>query len=334
MATEKSEKKKLVLLYLRDLFLEKTDATHYVRMPEILEYLESRNVFVDRRTVYTDISILNQAGFEIVGVAEKGGYKYHHPSRLFDTSELKFLIDSIAASKFLTERKSKELVSKVKTLGSSFDNSALNRGVLSPKRIKTMNDKVFDNLDILYDAISSNSQISFQYMRWNSQRKLEPSSKGYTFIVSPCAVSLSDDNYYLIAFDGKSQELRHFRIDKMRTIKLTFEPREGKDVFKSFDIVDYSRKTFGMFSGKEETVTVEAPHKLAGVFIDRFGDAANIRKNFDNPDKFLVRIAVNVSPQFYAWIFGLGKDVKIISPESVKEDFIKTTIDILSNYES
>ena len=145
---------------------------------------------------------------------------------------------------------------------------------------------------------------------------------------------ISDDNYYLIAFDGKNQELRHFRIDKMRTIKLTFEPREGKDVFKSFDIVDYSRKTFGMFSGKEETVTVEAPHRLAGVFIDRFGEAANIRKNFDNPDKFLVRIAVNVSPQFYAWIFGLGKDVKIISPESVKEDFIKTTTDILSNYES
>ena len=332
MESSKSESKKLALLYLRDLFLDRTDEIHYIRMPEILEYLEKRNVFVDRRTVYADISLLNQSGFEIIGVAEKGGYKYHHPSRLFTTAELKFLIDSIAASKFLTERKSKELVSKVKTLGTNFDNAALNRGVLSPKRIKTMNDKVFDNLDALYDAISSNSQISFQYMRWNSQRKLEPSSKGYTFVVSPCAVSLSDDNYYLIAFDGKNKDLRHFRIDKMRTIKLTYEPREGKDVFKSFDIVDYSRKTFNMFSGKEETVTVEAPHRLAGVFIDRFGESANIRKNFDNPDTFLVRIAVNVSPQFYAWIFGLGKDVKIISPESVKNDFIKTATDIISNY--
>ena len=332
MENSKSESKKLALLYLRDLFLDRTDEIHYIRMPEILEYLEKRNVFVDRRTVYADISLLNQSGFEIIGIAERGGYKYHHPSRLFTTAELKFLIDSIAASKFLTERKSKELVSKVKTLGSNFDNAALNRGVLSPKRIKTMNDKVFDNLDALYDAISSNSQISFQYMRWNSQRKLEPSSKGYTFVVSPCAVSLSDDNYYLIAFDGKNQDLRHFRIDKMRTIKLTYEPREGKDVFKSFDIVDYSRKTFNMFSGKEETVTIEAPHRLAGVFIDRFGEAANIRKNFDNPDTFLVRIAVNVSPQFYAWIFGLGKDVKIISPESVKNDFIKTATDIISNY--
>ena len=334
MAKGKSDSKKLTLIYLQQLFLEKTDDKHYVSMSEILSYLEERDVFVDRRTIYTDLKLLDYTGFKIEGKAEKGNYKYCHPTRLFDTSELKFLIDSIAASKFLTDKKSKELIAKVKTLGKNFENDVLNRGVLSPKRIKTMNDAVFKNLDTLYAAISSNSQISFQYMRWNSQRKLEPSSKGYTFIVSPCAVSLSDDNYYLIAFDGKSQELRHFRIDKMRTIKLTFEPRKGKDVFKSFDIVDYSRKTFGMFSGKEETVTIEAPHRLAGVFIDRFGEAANIRKNFDNPDKFLVRIAVNVSPQFYAWIFGLGKDVKIISPESIKEDFIKTTTDILSNYES
>ncbi|MCI5524787.1 MAG: transcriptional regulator [Dorea sp.] len=332
MASDKSESKKLALLYLQDLFLERTDETHFIRMPDILEYLAERNVFVDRRTVYTDISILNQAGFEIVGVAEKGGYKYHHPSRLFDTSELKFLIDSIAASKFLTERKSKELITKAKTLGSSFDNAALNRGVLSPKRIKSMNDKVFKNLDLLYAAISSNSQITFQYMRWNTMRKLEPLRSGKLFSASPCAVSLSDDNYYLVAFDSRTNTLRHYRIDKMSSIKLTYEPREGKDIFKSFDIVDYSRKTFGMFSGQEETVTVEAPNNLVGVFIDRFGEAANIRKNFNNPDTFLVRIAVNVSPQFFAWIFGLGKDVKIISPQSVRDEFVKTTNDILSNY--
>lgn len=334
MTTDKSESKRLALLYLRDLFLQKTDKTHYVRMPDILEYLAEHNVFIDRRTVYTDISILNQAGFEIVGIPEKGGYKYHHPSRLFDTSELKFLIDSIAASKFLTEKKSKELITKIKTLGNIFDNSALNRGVLSPKRIKSMNDKVFKNLDLIYAAISSNSQITFQYMRWNTQRKLEPLRNGKLFTTSPCAVSLSDDNYYLVSFDTRTNDLRHYRIDKMNSIKLTDEPRKGTDVFKSFDIVDYSKKTFGMFGGKEEGITIEAPNNLAGVFIDRFGESVSFRKNFDKPDSFLVRITVNVSPQFYAWIFGLGKEVKIVSPESVKNDFIKTTTDILSNYES
>lgn len=334
MAKGNSDSKKLTLIYLQQLFLEKTDKTHYITMPDILSYLVERDIFVDRRTIYTDIKLLNYTGFEIVGVAEKGGYKYHHPSRLFDTSELKFLIDSIAASKFLTEKKSKELITKVKTLGNSFDNSALNRGVLSPKRIKTMNDKVFKNLDLLYAAISSNSQITFQYMRWNTQRKLEPLMKGKPFTVSPCAVSLSDDNYYLIAYENRTETLKHYRVDKMSSIKLTFEPREGQDIFKTFDIVDYSRKTFSMFGGNEETVSLEVPNNLAGVFIDRFGEAANIRKNFDNPNTFIVRIAVNVSPQFYAWIFGLGKDVKILSPQSVKDDYIKTMTDILSNYDS
>ena len=329
-----SENKKLAVLYLKDLFLERTDKTHFVRMPEILAYLEERNVFVDRRTVYTNISLLNQSGFEIIGIAEKGNYKYHHPSRLFNTLELKFLVDSIAASKFLTEKKSKELITKVKTLGNSFDNSALNRDVLSPKRIKSMNDKVFKNLDSIYAAIVSNSQISFQYMRWNTERKLEPLKRGQSFSASPYAVSLNDDNYYLVAYDSRTKNLRHYRIDKMDSISLTDKTREGNDTFKAFDIVDYSRKTFGMFAGNEETVTIEAANHLAGVFIDRFGEAAAIRKNFDNPDTFIVRITVNVSPQFFAWLLGLGKEIKIMSPQSVKDDFIEYITDILSNYGS
>lgn len=334
MSKGTSDSKKLTLIYLQQLFLEKTDKTHFIRMPEILDYLAEKEVFVDRRTIYTDLKLLNYTGFEIVGVQEKGGYKYHHPSRLFDTNEVKFLIDSVAASKFLTEKKSKELINKIKTLGSDFDSEALNRSVLLGKRIKSMNDKVLKNLDIIYTALSNNSQITFQYMRWNAQKKLEFLREGKLFAASPFAVSLNDDNYYLIAFDSRTGSLRHYRIDKMKNIQLTFEPREGKDIFKSFDIVDYTQKTFGMFGGNEETVSLEVPNHLAGVFIDRFGEAANIRKNFENPDTFLVRISVNISPQFFAWVFGLGKEVKIISPESVKNEFAATAKEILSNYQS
>ena len=199
---------------------------------------------------------------------------------------------------------------------------------------KTGNDKVLKNLDTIYLALSTNSQITFQYMRWNPQKKLEFLREGKLFAASPFAVSLNDDNYYLISFDSRTGNLRHYRIDKMKNIQLTFEPREGKDIFKSFDIVDYTQKTFGMFGGNEETVSLEVPNHLAGVFIDRFGEAANIRKNFENPDTFLVRISVNISPQFFAWVFGLGKEVKIISPESVKNEFAATAKEILSNYQS
>lgn len=319
---EKSESKKLIPLYLQRLFLEETDSAHYIRMPEILSFLETKGIYADRRTIYAAISLLNSVGFEIVGVQEKGGYKYHHTSKLFSASELKFLVDSVAASKFLTEKKSKELISKIKSLGSKFDGQSLNRNVLLNKRIKSMNDKVLKNLDNVYAAIAANSQITFQYLHWNPQRKLV-SKTGKPYVTSPYAVTLVDDNYYLIAFDGSRQELRHYRIDKMQSVKLTENDREGKSLFQSFDIIDYSKKTFGMFGGREETVTIEAENYLAGVFIDRFGDSARIRLNFENTDTFIVRITVNVSPQFFAWVFALGEAVKILSPESVILEFQK-----------
>ncbi|MBR6664521.1 MAG: WYL domain-containing protein [Lachnospiraceae bacterium] len=334
MSKGTSDSKKLTLIYLQQLFLEKTDETHYVRMPEILSYLASKEVFVDRRTIYTDLKLLDYTGFEIVGVQEKGGYKYHHPSRLFSTNELKFLIDSVAASKFLTEKKSKELITKIKTLGSTFDNESFNRNILLGKRIKSMNEKVLKNLDLIYAALSNNSQITFQYMKWNYQRQLEYFKNGQLYTVSPFAVSLSDDNYYLIAYDTTSNTLRHYRIDKMKNIKQTFEARTGKEYFKTFDIVDYTQKTFGMFTGKEETVTFEVYNSLAGVFIERFGEAVRLRKNLDNPHTFIARATVNISPQFYAWVFGLGKGVKILSPESVVTGFTEAAKEVLTKYQS
>lgn len=325
-----SDSKKLTLIYLQQLFLQKTDKTHFVRMPEILSFLESKEIIVDRRTVYTDLKLLTYAGFEIVGVQEKGGYKYHHPSKTFKASELKFLTDSVAASKFLTEKKSKELINKIKTLGSSYEANTLNRTVLLSKRIKSMNDTVFKNLDSLYFAISENSQISFQYTRWNEKKELEFMRNGKPFAASPFAISMSDDNYYLIAYDSRTKSLRHYRIDKMHSIKLTYEAREGTEYFKAFDIVDYSNKTFGMFSGKEETLSIEAPLQLAGVFIERFGDSLRIRPSFERKGYFVARITVYESIQFYGWLFGLGKDVKILSPDYVRDNYIKYLNEIIS----
>lgn len=330
----KSESKKLILIYLQELFLEKTNETHFIRMPEILSFLEKKNIYVERRTVYSALHLLDYSGFEIVGVKEKGGYKYHHPTRLFDTNELKILIDSVAASKYLTERKSKEVISKIKSLSSNFDSDLLNRNVLLSKRIKSMNDKVLKNLDYIYAAISTNTQISFQYMKWTPQKKLDFVRKGEVHYSSPFAVTLNDDNYYLISFDHKRQNIRHYRIDKMQSIKQTSEPREGLEHFRNFDIADYSKKTFGMFGGAEQTIQLQCINSLAGVFIDRFGKDIFIRPDFHNPDIFITRITVNVSPQFYAWLFGLGAGVKILSPDHIIEEYkaiLKKTLELYND---
>lgn len=326
------QSKKLIPVYLQELFLEKTDKTHFVRMPDILFFLEEKDIYAERRTIYSAITLLNMAGFEIIGVQEKGGYKYHHPTRQFDTNELKFLIDSVASSKFLTERKSKELINKIKVLGSIYDKEHLNRNILLGTRIKSMNDKVLKNLDFIYYAINNNSKITFQYVRWNWQKKTEYHQNGELYNTSPYAVSLSDDNYYLIAFDSKSQELRHYRIDKMKSIKLLYECREGIEIYKNFNISEYYKKTFGMFGGREEYVKLICKNSLANVLIDRFGDDVSIRPDYDNPGCFIAAITVNVSPQFYAWIFGLGTGVKIIYPDTIVSEFIEYSKAVLKQY--
>lgn len=267
MSYTHSESKRLIPLYLQELFIQRTDETHYITMKEIQSFLHTKNIYADRRTIYSAISLLNEANFGIVGVHGKGEYKYHLPKRILDKNELKFLIDSIAASKFLTEKKSNELIKKVKSFGSSYEIDVFHRRILHGKRIKTMNDKVLKNLDSLYLAIERRKQITFQYMRWNPQRKLEVQKAGKLYQVSPYGISLSEDNYYLIAYDSAADCLKHYRIDKMQAIRMTEESREGNALFESFDIVDYSRKTFSMFGGREEVVNMECPNRLIGVFI-------------------------------------------------------------------
>lgn len=312
------------------MFHEQTDKDHFVTTHEILKYLDDWNVDVDRRTVYSALNVLDYVGFGVEKVLGRGTCKYHQPEKRFSENELKFLVDAVAASKFLTEKKSQELIEKIKKLGSIHTGERLNRGVLLGKRLKSMNDKVLKNLDVIYTAINTDSKIKFQYMRWNTNKKLETINKGEPLLVSPYAVTLNDDNYYLVAFDDKSKELRHYRVDKMQAIKYFDELREGKEVFKNFNIVEYTQKTFGMYGGKQERIKLRFNKKLANVIFDRFGTDLFVVP--DKNDFYTVNVDINVSPQFYGWLFGLGKDISIVAPEHIKNEFTDTCKSILENY--
>lgn len=332
MQKESSESKKLIPIYLIKLFLERTDKNNFIDMKEIQSYLENKQIYADTRTVYSAIHNLQYAGFDIEGVPIRRGYHYHLNSRTFDTNELKFLIDSVATSKFLTRTKAKELIDKIKSLGSIHEAAALNRNTLVGERIKSMNDTVLKNLDIIYDSINKNTQISFEYYRWNPDKKLESTTPNEPHIISPFAVSLNDNNYYLISYHSKFKKLLHYRIDKMKYIKQLDIPRVGIETFRNFNIVDYSRKTFNMYSGKEANISLQCKDNLVGVFIDRFGDSVSIRPDYQNSGYSICKFDVNVSPQFYSWIFGLGADVTILSPQSAIDEFKEMAKTILNNY--
>lgn len=182
-------------------------------------------------------------------------------------------------------------------------------------RVKTMNESIYYNVDRIHTAIAENSRITFQYFQWNVDKKLELRHGGALYEVSPWALSWDDENYYLIAYDSSEGIIKHFRVDKMLRIKANGKNREGKQVFKSFDMAVYARKMFGMYGGKEEWVRMECDNDFAGVMIDRFGkDVAMVRLN---DKRFAVNVQVAVSRQFLAWVMGLGEGVTLTGPTHV-----------------
>ena len=203
----------------------------------------------ERKTVYTDMEELEDFGLDIIRVKERPG-GYYLASRKFELAELKLLVDAVQASKFITTKKSRELIAKLETLCGREQAKQLHRQVVVTNRSKAVNENIYYNVDMIYNAIAENVKIRFQYFEWTVNKEMKLRRDGSYYEVSPWLLSWDDENYYLIAYDDRSRDIRHYRVDKMLKIELTAESREGKEQFRNFDVAAYSRKTFGMFAGR------------------------------------------------------------------------------------
>lgn len=313
----KSSNQKLKLVYLMKILLEHTDETHRITMPEIIDALAAYGISAERKSVYNDIESLRLYGLDVIGTQKDRTYFYHVGNRQFQLAELKLLVDSVQSAKFITAKKSNELIRKIEGLASKYEATQLHRQVFVAGRVKTMNESIYYNVDRIHTAIAENSRITFQYFQWNVDKKMELRHDGASYEVSPWALSWEAGNYYLIAYDSTEGMIKHFRVDKMLSIKSTGARREGKQEFKSFDMAAYSRKMFGMYGGRQERVRIECDNSFAGVMIDRFGKDVSMIRLDDK--RFAVNVEVAVSRQFLAWIIGLGEGVTLAGPESVVE---------------
>ena len=326
----KSSNQKLKILYLMKIFLEKTDDTHSISMSEIISSLEAYGVKAERKSLYDDIDILNQFGMDIIGEKRNKSYLYHVGNRQFELAELKLLIDSVQSAKFITAKKTTDLIKKIEGFASKYEASKLQRQVFVSERVKTINEGIYYNVDLIHEAIGTNYQIKFQYFQWNVKKEMELRRDGAYYEVSPWALSWDDENYYLIAFDSNENKIKHFRVDKMLHISVVEKRREGKDIFDKFDMAIYAKKTFGMFGGEEQMVKLECVNSFAGVIIDRFGKEVSLIKS-DN-GHFTVNVNVAFSKQFMAWVISLGEGVRIIGPEEVLSQMREETDRLLRQY--
>ena len=326
----KGNNQKLKIIYLMKILLEKTDEEHSITMTEILAALESYGISAERKSIYSDIENLRVFGMDIIGEQRDRTFYYHVENRQFELAELKLLVDSVQSAKFITVKKSNELIKKIEGFASKYEASQLQRQVYVSGRIKTMNESIYYNVDKIHTAIGANSKITFQYFQWDVNKKMVLRKNGAHYEVSPWALSWDDENYYLIAFDSKEDKIKHFRVDKMLHIELKNEKREGKGRFQKFDMAVYAKKTFGMFGGEEQTVKLLCDNTFAGVMIDRFGKDIFMVSVDDS--HFTVSVNVAVSRQFLAWVFALGEGVKIVEPEPVIEQMRKEAERLLQQY--
>lgn len=323
----KSYNQKLKLLYLMQMLSERTDEEHLLSMSDILRELDRYGITAERKSIYDDIRALQDYGMDILLTPGKSG-GYYLASRDFELPELKLLVDAVQSSKFITKKKSRELIGKLEKLVSRQDAKQLNRQVVVTNRNKTVNENIYYNVDMIYNGIAQNVKIRFQYFEWTISKEMKLRKDGDYYEVSPWILTWDDENYYLIAYDEEAGIIKHFRVDKILRIALTDKARTGKEQFEHFDIAGYSNKTFGMFAGEEETVTLLCENRLIGIIIDRFGQEVNVRKA--DEEHFKARIHVALSPQFYGWLCGLGAQICIVEPNTVAEsyqNYLKTILD-------
>jgi len=319
----KSSNQKLKLIYLKEIFEEHTDKNTFISMEQILFLLEKKGVLAERKSIYEDIHVLQDMGMDIELIRNKG---YHLASRTFELAELKLLVDAVQASKFITEKKSANLIKKLEGLTSKNNAKELQHSVIMRERIKTMNESVYINVDIIQSAMAKNKKILFKYFEWDINKARHFKKNGGNYTVSPWALTWDDENYYLLAFDSDSDIIKHFRVDKMADIVLSNDMREGNDATSRFDTANYSRKMFGMFGGETKNVKLRCHNSLIGVFIDRFG--RNIIISPDG-DFFEVIIEVAISPVFLSWLMQFGKKIEVIAPEDVKGELITLAKEII-----
>lgn len=325
MAKSANQKRKLPVL--SRFLLEKSDEDHPISTAQLLEELERWDISAERKSIYDDMAQLGELGMDIQRKGGKDG-GWFVGKRDFELAELKLLVDAVQSSRFLTASKSDSLIRKLESLASVHQAKQLQRQVYVDRRIKHMNESIFYTVDKLHSAINANKVITFRYYEYNARKERVFRREGRRYCVTPFGLIWDNENYYLAGFDEAVQELRHYRVDKMAELSITGQIGSPRG---DWTAEGYSRRHFGMFHGTPCQLRLRCRSTLAGVVIDRFG--RDVMLVPDGDEFFTVTVEVIVSPPFWGWLFGLGSDVTILSPDWAAAEFRQRLQDTLHLYE-
>lgn len=320
-----SEHTKQRLLALAELLRRETDENHHLSAPALVKLLKAQGIPAERKSLYQDISALEDGGWDIL--RDKEGY--YLASGTFELAELKLLADAVQCSRFITQKKSRELIEKLETLTSRYHASQLRRQLHLVGRSKASNEQIYYNVDKLYTAINRGREITFDYLEWHSNGTRRKKDRLYR--ASPYALCWDSENYYLVAH-AEPHGRTHYRVDKMANITLLDTPGLHPELYRDLDMAQYSKQVFGMFGGASRAVTLQFPEELADSAVDKFGSDCMMVPQGDGT--FTLTATVAVSPVFFSWVFSFAGRVKILAPATVAEQYREMCRAAIAAYQS
>ena len=350
----------VILQYL----LKNSDINHVQKRKDITAYLQECGIEAERRSIYQDIKEINRVALMmendcsldeidpdeiededkliIYDEHRKGFYVQPH-KRKYDLDDIRLLAECVYSAKFIAEGQAKRLVSVVSEMGSDFEAETIRHDAFLTDRVKTINKSVLNNISTLNTAMSKAVdgqphvpvKVTFKYLKYSIHDLTQQVERrpGAEYKVNPFRLMINDGNYYLLAIDDKSGQMRNYRVDRMKNVSLTKEKREGDEEFRKIDIRTYAQRTFSMFEGKQEHVTMQFIMPLLDTVIDRFGTGREIQYFAKGEKYFTVTADVKITDQFFGWILGFGRKAAILSPRSVVDEFTAYLDKVRSMYE-
>lgn len=324
---------KVKLLYIIKILTELTDEEHPLSATEICEKLASYDITAERKAIYDDIECLISFGYDIIKTrVPKNGYFL--ASRDFELPEVFLLSDAVRTAKFISQKKTRELTSKLDGLLSRYQAKRNISAIYIDSSNKTSNEELFYNIDRINTAIEQGKKITFTYSKRVLREGKQIATESKTRTVSPYAMTWQFDYYYLIGNYEKYDNLMNLRIDRIHSVEILDESirhfSEVSDYCDTFDVADYTKKLFGMFGGNMQEIKLRCSNKILEQVTDRFGDKIFITNVTDTTFDFTAKAAV--SDGLITWIMNYAESIEVIKPEELRHKITDRAEKILKIY--
>lgn len=311
MTKENRDIVKRRILVLTNFLYEHTDEDHQITSDELVTYLKEQGVPANKKTLKNDLDLMVESGLDIVTVSSKPN-RYFWGSRQFEMPELKLLIDAVSSSRFITEKKSKELSKKLTELASVNQKKDLRRHVhAAGGRVKPKNEGIYYIVNDINEAINSHKRIAFRYFEYDGEKNRVYRNDGNEYELSPYDMIWNDDFYYVVGYSREHDNVSVFRVDRINKVEILKDRAVRRP--DNYKIEDYSNRIFEMYDGEAVKVKIECKNEFMKYVIDRFGEDVDTKPK--GKDHFIANVEVSLSPNFYAWIFRFEGGMKIVSPK-------------------